>query len=463
MKPEAIFINSSVAFCTDCGKPELARIMARPEGVFLERMCEREVRSVKIASDYKWYLERTALPKNIHRKEESKPIKDGCPKDCGLCQSHAGELHLPVFSITNDCNLDCPKCFTYNRPDKKYYKSISETKKILENIKRQNPNIELINLTGGEPTLHPELFDILKTCKDSGITQITMNTNGLKIASSPDFAEKIKEIGVHIVLSLDSLDPEKSIFIHGKDIVKHKLKALDTLEKLNIPTTILNVCIKDVNEEDTAAIVQEYIKKEFVRSVTIQNMTYTGKNGSQFQPAKYFTIDEVEKLISKKEGFSQDDFFSLGSYHPLCYSAAYYFIYNEKMIPLTKLLRKELLTQFSENSYLISSETDFSSHFQDGINNLWSEGADESMLQMLRQFIKELYPPDNRITPRQRRLLAQKRIKMVLIHPHMDKNNFDLGRISLCGDLVPDESGAMIPACAYNLIYRKMDTRFWIE
>jgi hypothetical protein len=52
-------------------------------------------------------------------------------------------------------------------------------------------------------------------------------------------------------------------------------------------------------------------------------------------------------------------------------------------------------------------------------------------------------------------------IKMVYIHPHMDEDNFDMARVSRCGDMVPNESGVMMPACSYNLLYRRRDPRFW--
>jgi uncharacterized radical SAM superfamily Fe-S cluster-containing enzyme len=52
-------------------------------------------------------------------------------------------------------------------------------------------------------------------------------------------------------------------------------------------------------------------------------------------------------------------------------------------------------------------------------------------------------------------------VKPVTIHAHMDSENFDVARVSLCGDLVPHENGAMIPACSYNLLYRQKDPRFW--
>ena len=464
MKPdEEIYLRSTLAFCGDCGKTEFARVVARPRGVYLERVCpEKGSQRVKIAKDPAWYAARTATPRASCAEGKRRPSKLGCPFDCGPCQWHSGGLRLPVFSITNDCNLDCPICFTYNRPDMKYYKSVEETRQIIGHILEQSGGVQLINLTGGEPTLHPQLFEILDACRQEGIGRITMNSNGLKIAGERRFAEKIKEAGVQVVLSLDTLDPDKSRIIHGKDITRAKLKCLAALEELDIPTTLLPVCIKGVNEDDVAQIVHDYFGKPFVRSITVQNMTFTGEHGSLFEPREHITLDEVEELLASRGRIAQSDFFPLSAYHPLCYSAAYYIVRDGAMISLSKLFAPELLAELTAGSYFMDPQRDVSAEFRDGINRLWAEGADDVVLEVLRGFLSEMYPTRSALSEKERRARLERWVKMILIHPHMDRDNFDIDRVSACGDLVPDEAGNMVPACAYNLLYRQRDPRFWI-
>lgn len=458
------YLNASLAYCPVCGKVEQARILDVDNVVYMDRICEKSgPQRVKIAADSQWYRKRITSMPRISQVKKTNPAAAGCPFDCGVCSWHANGLRLPIFSITNACNLDCPKCFTYNRPDENYFKSVAETQDIIRHIVAQSGGVQLINLTGGEPTLHPHLFDILAVCKHEKIERITMNTNGLRLAKDDEFAGKLKENGVHLALSLDTLDPETSRAIHGKDITGMKLKALETIERLGIHATILHVCVKGVNDHETADIVHRYIKKDFVKSVTIQNMTYTGKNGSLFQPREHITIDEVEQRLCQKQDFSPGDFFALGSYHPLCYSAAYYIVCGPVLFPLTRLVDREILHRMSEDSYTLNPANDFSGDFRDGINRLWAEGVDENILSELRQMIRQLYPDDRKISPQERSAVVEKRVKMIAIHPHMDEDNFDIDRVSRCGDLVPDESGHMIPACSYNLLYRRKDPRFWVE
>lgn len=461
---EETYLRSTMAYCPRCRQTELARIVARADGVFMERLCpDTGAVSTRIARDAGWYVERTATPRAATPHANCLPAAKGCPFDCGPCPWHTGGLHLPVFSITNDCNLDCPICFTHNRPDRQYYKSVEDTRRIIGHIVERTGGVQLINLTGGEPTQHPDLFAVLDACRHERIGRVTMNTNGIRIAGDRRFAEKIKAAGVQLVLSLDTFDPATSAIIHGKDITRAKRKCLDTLAELDIPTTILPVCIQGVNDHEIPDIVHDSLRMSFVRSVTVQNMTYTGKNGSRFEPRAHITLDEVETLLTRRAGISRQDFFPLSSYHPLCYSAAYYVIRGERMISLSRLLGRELLMELSADAYILNPRRDLSTAFRDAINRLWAEGADESDIALLREFMAALYPIGRRLDDAERRTLLEAWIKMVLIHPHMDEDNFDIDRVSACGDLVPDENGRMVPACAYNLLYRQQDPRFWAE
>jgi hypothetical protein len=457
-------LGSTLAYCPECRKTEYARIVAKEGGVFMERLCPCSgPASVKIVTDHHWYLSRAAASQEIADIKDPYPSKNGCPFDCGPCQWHTGGIHLPVFSITNDCNLNCPICFTYNRTDRKYYKSVEETRAIVHQIVNRSGGVQLINVTGGEPTLHPDLFAILDACRHEQIGRITMNTNGLRIAREKGFAEKIKETGVQLVLSVDTFDPVKSRIIHGKDITAEKQKTLEILERLDIPTTILAVCIKGVNEDDVGNITHTYLKKSFVRSVTIQNMTFTGKNGRRFAPHDHVTIDDVETILVSGGEISHSDFFPLSSYHPLCYSVAYYIVVDGKMVSLSRVLDRETLIQMSVNRYFLEPDESMYRPFLDGINKLWAEIDDDDLIHSLRSKVEMLFPHSGHLTNEERRREAERFIKTVYIHPHMDEDNFDIDRVSRCGDLVPDESGRMIPACSYNLLYRQKDPRFWSE
>lgn len=452
-------LGGTRAWCPDCREVEHALYSATDKGVFMERICPRNgARRTPVSLTKEWFLERTRFPRPMRKHPGSAPVRRGCPLDCGPCANHAGRLRLPIFSITNNCNLACPICFTHNRPDKIYNKSLVELEAILDHIEAEASELDLLNLTGGEPTLHPRLFDILERCTKRSFRRVSMNSNGLILGRDRAFAERIKASGVQVILSLDTLDPERSVRIHGRDIVQDKRNALAMLEELDIPTALLLVWIPGLNDQEAPDFVRRYLPKRFVHGITIQNMTYTGHNGSRFSPRAHSTLEEVERALAERAGFSTTDFFAHGSYHPLCYSTAYFIVGGEERLSFTRLADRDLLTRATEDSFFLRPSPELERRFRDSINDLWAANASREDLALLRKFIAR-YETDEARDP----AFFHDMVKTVTIHAHMDEDNFDVARVALCGDLVPDEKGTMIPACAYNLLYRQKDPRFWVE
>jgi uncharacterized radical SAM superfamily Fe-S cluster-containing enzyme len=403
-------------------------------------------------------MERTRLARRIQQNACLKPVQKGCPFDCGPCANHAGRLRLPIFSITNHCNLKCPICFTHNRQDKIYNKSLEDLEAILDHIEAEQKGLDLLNLTGGEPTLHPQLPEVLERCARRSFRRVSMNTNGLTLGKNRALAQRIKEIGTEVILSLDTLDPEKSRRIHGADIVQGKQNALALLEELGIPTVLLMVWIPGVNDAEIPALIERYLPRDFICGVTIQNMAYTGQYGSLFSPRVHSTLEDVEQGLEASGYFAATDFFAHGAYHPFCYSTAYYIVGETLRIPFTHLAARDLLTAGTENSFLMKTSPELERSFRERIDALWVAGASGEEMRLLKRFIAGFESAAARQPD-----FFHKMVKTVTIHAHMDEDNFDLARVGLCGDLVPDEQGNMIPACSYNLLYRQQDPRFWTE
>ena len=124
-----------------------------------------------------------------------------------------------MISITNACNLRCPICFTYNRTDPVYHMPPEELRGILDWIVRSSGPVDLVNITGGEPTLHPNLLDLLRLCRRPEIGRVTMNSNGLRLAEDPSLCRELAELGVYVILSLNTLDRQTSRRLHGQDLV----------------------------------------------------------------------------------------------------------------------------------------------------------------------------------------------------------------------------------------------------
>jgi len=450
-----IYINSTLSYCTECGGNELARIVAKKNGVFMERLCTKNgVDSVRIAADYKWYMDRATHPQSISNNKNVIKSQHGCPFDCGICEWHSGSIQRAIIPISNDFHSMSSVGIDSNDTNRPHYKNIEEIKEIIKNIKEKSKGLEIISLTGNETLLHPNLLEIIELFSKEGFKRITLDTNGLNSYEDHDFIKNIKQSNVQLVISLDTFDKEKSIRIHGIDLTDKKLHTLHVLESLQIPTNILLVYFKGINDEDIPGIVQEYIKKDFVRNIIIQNKTFLGRDYSLVQSSESFSIDDVEKLLSLGEDFSQEDFSFLASYHSLCYSVAYYIVQNQKVIPLAKILNKNDLIGLSESCCQLIPDKDFSRNFWDGVNRLWSHGEDYDSIKVLKQFMKKIFPSSSRLSNKDKWESAGKMIKAVYIHKYMGKADFDIDRVSRCGDIFVDGSGRLIPVCSNNIVHK---------
>jgi uncharacterized radical SAM superfamily Fe-S cluster-containing enzyme len=441
------------------------RYLSQNNQVFLERHCpEHGLSKALVAEDLNWYLK--ALRSPVAASPPPKTIKKerGCPHSCGPCSFHAQRCNLPVFSITNACNLRCPICFTYNRKDRQYFMSSDEFKRHIDFVIEATGTVDLVNITGGEPTLHPQLFSLLELARRPEIGRITMNTNGLEIAQKPEIAQRLADSGVYAVLSLDTLDHDKSIRIHGRDIVREKLQALEQLGAHNVQTTLLMVLIGGVNEDELGHLVDLTFKHDFVRSLTIQTMAYTGQGGGFFSPRKHIPVDGVERRIAEATGqrIRMDHFVPMPTAHPLCYGVCY-MLFDEtgKKFSITDILEPEALATHLSSGYFLRPSNRFEEDLREAINRLWSEGGNEELLFILKKLLKTLYPVGEILSPAARQQRAEQMIKTIYVHSHMDEDTFEIGRAIRCPDQVPVNAEKLIGACNYNLFYRMKDSRFW--
>src|SRR6185436_13341319 len=109
---------------------------------------------------------------------------------------------------------------------------------ILEHLAADHEELDIINFTGGEPTLHPQLPEFLEMCRDAGIRRLTISTNGLRLLDEA-YVRRLAALDARIVLSLDTFEPETDKALLGANTVKAKLRVLDLLEKHDVATTIL--------------------------------------------------------------------------------------------------------------------------------------------------------------------------------------------------------------------------------
>lgn len=104
---------------------------------------------------------------------------------------------------------------------------------------RNEKNPDLVQFSGGEPTLHPEFFRVLEMCKERPIRHPMVNTNGIRIAQDGEFAKRLAGFmpEFELYLQFHSLERETVMRPRGADLRETRKKALERLNGLGISTT----------------------------------------------------------------------------------------------------------------------------------------------------------------------------------------------------------------------------------
>jgi 7,8-dihydro-6-hydroxymethylpterin dimethyltransferase len=462
------YLGQSRGVCRTCGEAIDVRYVAEGGRVFLERLCPEHGRAATlVAEDLGGYLEAMAVPPACRPpRARVRPRTAECPGSCGPCTFHAQRCNLPVLSITNACQLRCPICFTYNRADRTYFMSPEEFSREIDFIVEATGGVDLVDLTGGEPTLHPRLFELLAIARRPEIGRVVLNSNGLRLADDADFARRLADEGVYVALSLDALDPALCTRIHGRDISGEKRRALENLERAGVQTTLLMVLAAGVNETEGPLLLDLLLGKEFVRSLCIQTMTYTGQGGGGFLPRAHLPVDGVERRIEQWSGgrIRRSSFVPLPTAHPLCYGVNY-LLQDGEGAPhsLSDLLGREALLGTLADGYLPHAGHELEDELRLAIDRLWSRGESPALLGVAKDLLRRLYPTGGSLSAHERQRLAERSVKTIYVHAHMDEDTYEVGRAVRCPDQVPVGGERLISACNYNLFYRKRDDRFWVE
>jgi len=166
-----VYYSMTKSLCGTCKTAVDAKIVIRHDAVYFEKFCPSHGRQeCLVSSSAEWYLDcLTFLSEHRPPKRVMKEVKDGCPFDCGACSQHQQKVYLPVVPITSACNLDCPICYTINKNENAHMLGKEEFESILRHLAEDHDELDIINFTGGEPTLHPQLLDFLQMCRDAGI------------------------------------------------------------------------------------------------------------------------------------------------------------------------------------------------------------------------------------------------------------------------------------------------------
>jgi len=446
---DAIFYELTRSICPTCRSLIDAQILLRDGKVYMRKRCqEHGWFEGLVYSDATLYVNslRYNKPGTIPLSFSTE-VKAGCPYDCGLCPEHKQHACLGIIEVNTGCNLACPVCFADAGDG--YTLTLEDVERMLDRFVECEAEPEVLQFSGGEPTLHPEILTMLRAAKRRPIKYVMLNTNGVRLARDARFVAQLAEIGPTIYLQFDGLTAETSIRLRGKNLVDEKLRALDRLADAGLKAILVAAVERGVNEHEAGPLVRFALEHPAVRGITFQPVTHVARHLS-FDPMERITIPDVIRAIeAQTEGlFVQRDFVPVPCCFPTCSSVTYAYVDGKRVTPLPRVLDVHRYLDYIANRTV----PDLSAEVRRALEGLWSASAIPGTARAADQFA--CASCDLGLDRGARDLVD--RIFMITIKDFMDAYTFSVKSVMKCcvAVLVPD--GRMIPFCAYNTLgYRE--------
>lgn len=443
-----IYYELTNSICSTClGKVE-AKIIFQHDKVYMLKHCLTHGRQkVLISTDIEYYKKsREFLKAGDMPKKFGMPVKYGCPYDCGLCSDHEQHSCVSVVEVTDRCNLTCPTCYAESSPKHGSHRSLEEINKMLDIVVASEGEPDVVQISGGEPTLHPDFFAILDLAKQKPIRHLMVNTNGIRIAKDKEFARKLSEYmpDFEIYLQFDSFEENALMSLRGEDLRASRLQALAYLNEFNISTTLVVTLQQGLNTHEIGKIIDFAVQQPCVRGVTFQPTQVVGRV-ENFDPSKdRITLSEVrQSILTQTDIFAPDDLIPVPC-HPDAIMMGYALKLGGEVLPLTRYFSPEELLSTSRNTVNFEDLPEI----RDKLYKLFSTGSTpktapeniHSIMCCLPNIESENLGYDN--------------LFRVIVMQFYDAYNFDVRGVKKSCVHIVHKDGRIIPFDTMNIFYR---------
>ncbi len=445
-----LYYDHAISVCTTCLRRVEASILIKDERVYLEKWCPQHGRErVLIADDAAYYRmarERFIKPPELPLQFNTER-RWGCPYDCGLCPEHMQHSCLTLIEVTDHCNLRCPICYADSGPHRPGFRDMATIERMLDAVVANEGEPDVVQISGGEPTLHPQFFEILDAARKRPIRHLMVNTNGLRIAKEPGFVERLAGYmpGFELYLQFDSLRDEVHQELRGARLRDIRLRALEQLNRHDISTTLVVTVKKGLNDHELGEIIDFALQQPCVRGVTFQPIQHAGR-AENFDPAtNRLTLTEVRRrILEQSPHFKPDDIIPVPC-NPDCLAMGYALKLGETVVPLTGLIPQDTLINAGRNTIVVERDEELRAHvFKLFATNHSPEGQACSLSDLLCCLPQVQAPAE----------IGYRNVFRILIMQFIDAHGFDLRAVKKSCVHIAQPDGKIIPFDTFNLFYR---------
>lgn len=428
-------IKGTTTVCPQCLERVPGTVVERDRRVYLRRNCPSHGDTeALIASDAALYWTQTG------------GLSCGPGGCCGAATNHSCTL---IFEITEHCNLTCPTCFTASSPHLTWSMPFEQFVAKLDRLRADGKaDADIVQISGGEPTTHPEFERIVAHCFDSGVRKVYVNSNGVRFAADPALVERLAAIDagqerLHIYLQFDGFADSTYAQIRGsKNLFPVKQRAIDNLLGAGIFVVPVMTVTRGINLGEIGAVVRMARQHHpLMNAVMLQPAFYAGRYEND-RTAHRLTMAEIaHEVVAQTDGlFSLDDFGPIPCSSPNCFGMAVALVSDDRTLPVSRYFPRfedwespavaPLVTQVRDRLPASMLEAVAETEALDLVLDLLGESDDSADWSSYRDFF------------------------IVGIKPFMDAHSYDQDRVDRCCVHVVDRAGQPVSLCEYNVLRR---------
>jgi hypothetical protein len=394
---------------------------------------------------------------------ESRPSGGCCgPSGCG---SALGNHSCTVLiEICERCNLSCPTCFAGSSPAHTQMMSLATFRERLAGLVAQGKaGADMIQLSGGEPTVHPDLLTMLDELFRAGFFNVTLNSNGIKLAR-PEFVaelarcvDRYEAARLYVYLQLDGFEPGTHDRLRGRaDLLPLKRRALHNCIEAGLRVHPVMTLTRGINDHEVGAFVGLALEHAAIKHVVIQPAMYSGRYDNP-RRADRLTLADAARLVAEQlDVFEPEDFGPIPCADPNCHAIAVAVRAEGELIPVSRYFPRYENWSDGDARELVEAFTD-TINGPDGIAAavrwIMSEDRGNGALHDLDEdTVDRLLDVLAGVDPDSRDLWD--RLLTVSIKPFMDAWTYDQDRIDRCCVHILDSEGTPVSLCEFNAVTR---------
>lgn len=276
---DTIYHEATLSLCPVCHLRIPGKILIRGGQILLHKTCPAHGPfEIQLEEDAAFHLNRRSFDKPGTDSQRQLGSVKGCPFDCGLCPEHDQHSCIGLLEITEACDLRCPVCFASSGSGS--HVPLSQLKTMIDFLlEAEGGQLEILQISGGEPTLHPDLIPFLVYLRSKPIRHIILNTHGMNLPHNPQLLEAFASYtsGFELYLQFDGTTDSPYEIMRGQPLLEAKTALLELLSRYRIPVTLAVTVGTGINDHQLGQLFQLGLRTSSVRGICFQPLARFGR------------------------------------------------------------------------------------------------------------------------------------------------------------------------------------------